>query len=239
MLIALCDDETESLTFLQKVISKYFQTRDIPVQIDLFLNGENLLQASAVYDIYFLDIYLPGISGMDTAEALLKKNSRANIIFSTSSSLHAVEAFSLNAAHYLLKPFSSEHVENALDRCMARLKPEDGKYLKIKTRQTVIPIAWKNIIYIEVQNKICTVYTKKGTYQTYATLDSIYENLNDDCFMKPQRSYIVNMNYIDSFYFGRLELRNGKEVILSRSQRTQLKQQYQDFLFSMARKGEL
>ncbi|MDO5785523.1 MAG: LytTR family DNA-binding domain-containing protein [Eubacteriales bacterium] len=239
MLIALCDDDENYLNCLHRIVTEFFFQKNILLRIDTFLKGEDLLNAGIHYQIYFLDIYLPDISGIEIASRLHENGDHPNIVFTTFSPDHAVEAFSLNAVHYLLKPFSSQSVADALKRCLEHQKKGTEKYLEIKSRQSVIPVPLKNIIYIEVQNKVCTIYTEKSSYQTYASLDSIYEALDDRCFMKPQRSYIVNMNYIEAFYFNQLKLRGGKEIILSRSQRTQLKQQYQSFLFTLAREGEL
>ena len=57
--------------------------------------------------------------------------------------------------------------------------------------------------------------------------------------MKAQRSFIVNMNFIELFYFDHIVLANGKDIVLSRSNRTELKNQYQQFLFRLARRGEI
>ena len=58
-----------------------------------------------------------------------------------------------------------------------------------------------NIVYIEVLNKICTVHTEKNNFQTYISLDALSELLDSTSFIRAQRSFIVNMKYIESFYF--------------------------------------
>lgn len=239
MNIAICDDDPSSLKELKEMVSRYFSEKDQLVQIDLFTECAGLLPRIHDYEILFLDIYLPEGSGMDIANALREEGSSANVIFTTSSRLHAIEAFSLNAVHYLVKPFTSQEIKSALDRCMQRMNADHAEILEVKTGTTIVPVPQKNIIYIEVQNKICSIYTEKGVYQTYASLDSIYENLNGRYFLKPQRSFIVNMGNIDTYHFDRLILSNGKEIALSRNSRQQLKQQYQNYLFDLARKGEL
>ena len=80
------------------------------------------------------------------------------------------------------------------------------------------------------------IHTAKRSFQTYMTLNSIFELL-DDSFMKAQRSFIVNMHAIESFYFDHIVLTDGKDIVLSRKNRSDLKKQYQDFLFHAARRG--
>lgn len=101
---------------------------------------------------------------------------------------------------------------------------------------------WKpafTIIYIEVFNKICTIHTEKNSFQTYTSLDALSELLDGDSFMRAQRSFLVNMKYIESFYFDHIVMQSGKEIVLSRNNRAGLKNQYQQFLFHLARRGTI
>lgn len=179
-----------------------------------------------------------GISGMEAArDAGLTGQSR--FIFTTSSREHALEAFSLNAAHYLLKPLTKDAVREALRRCLPRPEENFPKLLEVKTGPGIVPVPIDNIIYIEVFNKICTIHTEKNSFQTYTSLDALSELLDGDSFMRAQRSYLVNMKYIESFYFDHIVLQGGKEIVLSRNNRAELKNQYQQFLFHLARRGAI
>lgn len=183
-----------------------------------------------------MDIYLGGINGVETARDI-SRTGRGRFIFTTASREYALEAFALNAAHYLLKPLTKNAVREALGRCLPRHEDEHPKLLEIKTRQGIVPIPMDNIVYIEVLNKICTVHTEKNSFQTYISLDALSELLDSTSFIRAQRSFIVNMKYIESFYFDHIVMHGGKEIVLSRSSRTELKNQYQQFLFHLARRG--
>lgn len=183
-----------------------------------------------------MDIYLGGINGVETARDI-SRTGRGRFIFTTTSREHALEAFALNAAHYLLKPLTKNAVREALGRCLPRHEEERPKLLEIKTGQGIVPVRMDNIVYIEVLNKICTVHTEKNSFQTYTSLDALSELLDGASFIRAQRSFIVNMNYIESFYFDHIVLQGGKEIVLSRNSRAELKKQYQHFLFHLARRG--
>ena len=187
-------------------------------------------------DIIFMDIYLGGINGVEAARDISRAG-RGRFIFTTASREYALEAFALNAAHYLLKPLTKNAVREALGRCLPKREDEHPKLLEIKTRQGIVPIPMDNIVYIEVLNKICTVHTEKNSFQTYISLDALSELLDSTSFIRAQRSFIVNMKYIESFYFDHIVMQGGKEIVLSRSSRTELKNQYQQFLFHLARRG--
>ena len=210
-------------------------------QITHFFSGEDLLTAqnkNTPPDIIFIDIFMKGISGIETAKNIVRKRG-SRFVFTTNSREYALEAFSLNAAHYLLKPLTKEAVREALRRCLPRLEDAEARMLEIKTGQGITPIPTDNIIYIEVYNKICTIHTEKNSFHTYTSLDSLFEHLDMVSFMRAQRSFIVNMKYIESFYFDRIILHGGKTIVLSRTNRAKLKKQYEQFLFHLARRGAI
>lgn len=238
--IAICDDNEMDSNHLQDSICSFCAKYNLPVIIDTFCCGEDFLdgQKQQSYEIIFMDIYMTGISGIDTIRTLnLSGNSQ--IIFTSTSREHAIEAFGLNATHYLLKPLTDIDVEEALNRCLQRLGSFPTKQLEIKTTRGTVPIPIDNIIYIEVLNKICSIHTEKNIFQTYMSLNTLFELLDDDAFMRAQRSFIVNMHYIEAFFFDHVVLKDGKEIILSRNNRPELKEQYQNFLFESARRGTI
>jgi len=234
--IALCDDETLSLYTLQELVQSFCEERKLETEIDLFSCGEDFLASTQEYDIVFMDIYLPGINGMETV-ARYDGSSRRQVVFTTTSREHAVEAFGLDAAHYLIKPLTAVGVTEAMERCLARLGKNTQKGLVVKIGQGTVSVPMEKIVYIEVLNKLCTIHTAKSEFQTYTSLDALFEQL-DDSFLRVQRSYVVNMAFVESFLFDRVILQGGTEIMLSRNNRAELKKQYQRFLFDLARRNE-
>lgn len=237
MRIAICEDEPEFADILREQIQAYFTAHNLPVQIDWYPSAKALLETEASCDILFTDIYMEGVDGLQLFRRLRERGESIPILFTTVSLNHAIDAFALGAIHYLVKPYSFEQTAQALDRCMEYLRRVPGRILNVKSGSAVIPIPQDRILYIEVQDKLCTIHTEKHEYHTYTSLDAVFEMLNNDNFMRAQRSYLVNMNYIEAFQPGRLVLKNGKEIVPSRKNRGKLKKQYQDFLFALARNG--
>lgn len=238
MNIALCDDIPDILDNLKTYLEDYSKDNNIKLNIDCFDCGEAFLHCEKHYDIVFMDIYLGKISGMETIRNY--RNSRSSqIVFITTSLDHAIEAFGLNATHYLVKPLTQKAVSEAMDRCLTRLELKSNKFIEVKTIGGMRPIPLENIIYIEVFNKVSVIHNKVNDIQTYTSLDALFKLLGDGCFMRAQRSYIVNMKFIDTFFFDRIVLEGGTEIILSRNNRGKLKKQYQQYLFNLARRGQL
>lgn len=237
--IAVCDDEEKDRKFLKSQIDTYMKRNNITGNISLFSCGEDFLSAQPdkPYDIVFMDIYLTGINGVDTILEASARNT-FQLVFITVSHEHAIEAFGLDATHYLIKPVTERTVTEAMERCLSRMEANDIKYIDLKTNTGNVSIPIDRIVYIEVYNKTCIIHTEKNKYVTKSSLDAAYELLDDGTFMRAQRSFVVNMRFIESFSFNCITLYGGLEITPSRRNWDELKNQYHQFLFQLARKGE-
>ena len=175
-----------------------------------------------------------GLTGIEMVQNIPLRYRPRFLIFTTSSREHAIDAFALNATHYLVKPLTREDVFCALDRCMKQ--QSDSPVLALHNAAGLITIPLSSIVYLESFNKRTLVHTATEIISTYDTLSSLMEQL-DSRFLRPQRSYIVSMAHISSFHYDHLILDNELEITLSRKNRKELKQQYQDYLFQAAREN--
>lgn len=236
--IAVCEDNESDSILLSEQLDEACEKLDIAANIDLFCTGEDFLSAceNNKYHIAFIDIYLDGITGIEAAKRVKEP---CRLVFTTASAEHAVQAFGLNADHYLLKPTTAEMVTEALKRCVDAFSVKSAQVLAIKTGKKIMRIPMENIMYIEVENKVCHVYTEDCVYTASASLNSLFEYLDDELFMRAQKSYAVNMNFIEYFYYDHIIMRGGREITLSRNNRSELKNQYQQFLFGQVRSGKV
>lgn len=237
MQIAICDDETIEIMILSERVKQYMNSHGFEYTLQTFMSGEELLEATATttFDVIFLDILMPGITGTQVVKELKSQSIPSKVILTTTSREHAIEAFSLNVVHYLLKPVKYEDLAEGLDRC--ELKAENEPLLIIHNSLFNIPILQKNIFYIEVYGKICNIhyFDEKGEIQnveTRASLNSIGDELVLPIFMKPHRSYILNMNYIEKIDYAYIHLARDITVPVSRNEKRTIQQQYEEFLYS-------
>ncbi|MCD7765292.1 MAG: response regulator, partial [Lachnospiraceae bacterium] len=121
MRIAVCDDSIREQEQLLAAIRGYDPTR----KPECFVSGKDLLEAAAKeppFDIVFLDIYMPGENGVEIAESLCEVSPSTGIVFVTTSTDHAVDAFSVHALHYLVKPVTGDGVTEAFQRLSEKRK---------------------------------------------------------------------------------------------------------------------
>ncbi len=236
MRIAICEDEPRDRQVLEAYIYSYCSRRGLPVSVDCYADGEALLQATQPFGALFMDVFLTGADGTEIVARLLSRQS-CPVVFVTSSREHAVEAFHLGAVHYLLKPVTQQAVDEAMERCLAQLDRPASPVLTVKSGHDTLPVSVERIVYIEASNKLSLIHTDGGTIRTYTSLGSLWSALDHGVFLRPQRSFIVHMGCIETLHYDALVLKNGVEIRLSRSNRTFLKQQYQRYLFDLARRG--
>ncbi len=229
-------DDGEELNALVEQIGAVCSEMGVEAMVFPFSSGEAFLSANRArgFDIAFMDVYMKGMNGIETVRSI-SANTPCRFVFMTVSTEHAIEAFALNAAHYLIKPATDEAIGEALRRCMPSDREKDGNTLEVRTGRFTARVLVNEILFIEVMDKFCAIHTKKERFDTHITLGALYEQLDKNVFIRAQRSFVVNMNYIDSFFFDRIVLKNGKEISLSRNNRAELREHYQSFLFRLAR----
>lgn len=219
-LIAICEDETYLLEELRKKAEAYLKTRHYPAEIRTFTSGEDLLKEQRPFDLILLDLVLPGINGLETAKRL---SSKSRIIFITSYREYAVDAFEVEAVHYLLKPVTDERLYQAMDRALNRSKQEDDRTLAlIKSGSThILPI--RDILYCEVFDHRVCIHTAQGNYEYSGTLDMLEGKL-DGRFFRCHRSYLINMSHVVGQEKGTALISNGNRVLISRRKQAEFMQ---------------
>ena len=128
--IAVCDDESKYLEKIKSITAQYASEKGLLFDVRAYDSPSDLLdaiEAGEEYSIYVLDIYMPGITGMSVATQLRDMGVESPIIFLTSSPDFALQAFGVNATHYILKPYDKDSVFNALDKALneiGMMRPE-------------------------------------------------------------------------------------------------------------------
>ncbi|MDD2413699.1 MAG: LytTR family DNA-binding domain-containing protein [Eubacteriaceae bacterium] len=133
--IAVCDDTPEDLSIIMQQTKKYLSVHGLEANVEGFSHPDALLTASEkkLFHLYLLDIVMPMMNGIEVGRMLRKHHNGAQIIYLTTSDEFAVEAFSLQAVHYLIKPFTGKKLDDALQRAIDNLSSPGSKGLVIRT----------------------------------------------------------------------------------------------------------
>ena len=155
-------------------------------------------------DVVFLDISMPGASGMQLAEALRKLKNPPAVVFVTAFSDHALEAFEVDAVDYLMKPVNEERLLHAIDKVAAGAKPPvpETKSSSIERipvekggRKVLIPV--EQIRYIMAKDDYSCIFTEDDRYLSTTSLAQFESKLSDFGFFRVHRRYIVNLAVVE------------------------------------------
>lgn len=192
----IIDDEPLSRDVLRKYIS---ELKDLT----LIAECRDAFEATAVLsrekvDLLFLDINMPGLSGISFARSLTVS---PLIIFTTAYPEFAVEGFEVNALDYLVKPFSFERFLTAVNRAQLRLqeqipRSESSRKIVLKADKKIYALEFSDLLFIEGQGDYIKVYLKDKSLMVHHTMKHILEALPADEFMRVHKSYVVNLQKI-------------------------------------------
>ena len=124
MRIAICDDEAVFRTYLRDILVKDSLARGTDIQVAEYADGEALLEALEAPDDYvdvvFLDIRMPGMDGLETAQAILEEHPEAKIVMVSSLAYDDTidEAKSIGTKTFIYKPFEKEQLLSTLDEML-------------------------------------------------------------------------------------------------------------------------
>lgn len=224
--IAICEDEKYILEELRKKVQEYIKQKQLTANVQIYMSGEDFLKEKTPHDIVLLDMMLPGISGIEVAKQIYHKSC---IIFITFYEKYALDAFDVNAVHYLIKPVTDERLYLALDRAVSRLEQIDYKMLTlVKAGKTQI-IHIHDILYCEVFNHQVIIHTMQKKYDFSGTLDML-ENELDGGFFRCHRSFIINMRCVVGREEGVAIISNGDRILISRRKQAEFMQKLLKFL---------
>jgi DNA-binding LytR/AlgR family response regulator len=202
--------------------------------VDVFNISSELVDVTekgTVYDIYLLDIYMPGISGMSIATELRSRDIKSPIIFLTSSTDHALEAFGVNATHYLLKPYTKTNFYVGMDKAMQSITSHRDDSIVLKVDNEYRSISVSNILYCEAEDKYQRLYLKNGErLLVRITGTELYKQLSAfDCFYRCGRAHIVNLNHIRKVGQDGAAFKDGVQLLLPRSVLAGLRKAFFDY----------
>lgn len=218
MKIAICDDEEAFIEKTIEMINLILADTD-SCTITACSSGEELIEKhiQEQYDIIFLDIEIGGISGMDAAREIRKSDPKVIIVFLTGYAEFAPEGYEVGAYRYLVKN-QPTYVFNDQFRSIFDEYSLNHKLFEISDRNMKSYIYLKDICYFEVLNKRITVYTLTNKYEFCGKMTDIEQQFkNDSLFIKPHKSFLINLSHIRAICTTDIIMANGRKVPLSRN----------------------
>lgn len=231
MRIALCDDEARENENLKKLIAQCAFDMDLDLECETFTDGRELLTRER-FDLYFLDFCMDAINGIDLAQALQEKFSHCvTICFLTNYETAAAESINrqIHADGFLRKPVDLAQLSEKLDRFSRfsffnRFELRQGKRFQTLYAQ--------DILYAEACDKQVKLHLFDRVEVYNYLLRDIADILPKSTFFRIQRSYLVNLQYVDSYDAKSVKLKNGETLPLKAKD---FQKAYHAYMFNLNR----
>lgn len=195
--IAVCEDNDADLAHLRSLLC---QTK-ILCDFTEYTSAEPLLldleSGQKHFDLFLLDIFLPGRNGVETARRIRRLDEKAVLIFLTVSEEFYREAFDLYAFHYLIKPIRLTELTEVLTKASDHIcAPEET--LPVMSHRQKLLLRQADIVYIDSSSHMLCFHMQDGQkYFSYGRLDEIHTRLASGLFVRCHKSFIVNLIYVE------------------------------------------
>lgn len=227
--IAVVEDSEQERKELVDCLTQYARQNGLQFQITHFPDAIRLIDGyKANYDLIFMDIKLPGMSGMEAAKRLRQIDRSVTLVFVTNMVQYAVEGYSVEAFDYILKPINNYAFQLKLKRILAHIGSKSSEGIVIRTADGAVALRLREIHYVEVEGHYLNWHTQDKIYRTLGPLKSISQELPES-YCPISRWNVVNMQYITAVE-GDDVIVNGQRLRIGRSYKQKFLQAYAEYM---------
>ena len=229
----IVDDDPQDARALIELIRRYGQAKSEEFQFTHFTSAMEMLSSKRNYDLCFLDIDMPGISGMEAAHLLRTYDETMPIIFVTNLAKYAVKGYEVGATGFILKPVSYGNLSMALDRALREVGKNTNRSIIVNAEDGLHVIAFNSIVYIDVSGHTLSIHQDGGEVtEMRGSLAQIEQDLEGAPIIRISKSCIVNMDKIQVINAAGLRMAGGDVLKISRTRKREIVDAITDYLGS-------
>jgi DNA-binding LytR/AlgR family response regulator len=209
----LVDDEMPSLEALEHVLAKSGAVQVAGKYTDPLEALEKIRETKP--ELVFMDIEMPELDGFSAAREIINMGFDTHIVFATVFEKYALKAFEIDAADYVVKPFSEHRLRITVDRIIKRvqgghkawravnalikqhLSGREPDKIAVWRENSIVLLDLEAILYFTVEEKKVMVHTVKGVYESSGSLAELEERLGHKGFFRCHRAFLVNLDFVD------------------------------------------
>jgi len=224
--IALCDTDCAFLSALHDRVGAFFADNDIPHSIWEYHSSETLLSENRSFDLVLLDSVFHKMKGIDVADLLRRKKSRADIIFISAHLQHAPLGYMVNALRYVLKHEINSMLDEAL-RAFLTKHERSNRTITVTIAGNPVTIILRKILYVESKAPKVRFYLTDGVLDSFkSTLDAVEEMLPKFGFLRIHKSYLVNLSHVNQMNNYWCYLGDGNKLPIAQKKHKDAKKKY-------------
>ncbi len=194
--IAIVEDDLVEQQRLLQHLRRYQEEHQLVFRFSLYTSALDFLEEKTAFDIVFMDIMLPNMTGMEAAARLRAFNSSTVLIFVTMSEQYALKSYEVDALDYIIKPVTYQRLTMKLQKAIKVDEAASGGSIIINDARGVVKCATGDLLYVEVHGHKLDYHTKDGVYTAYGSLNDLERVLGVYRFMRCNSCYLVNPQHI-------------------------------------------
>lgn len=237
MKIAICDDDVLCREQILDVVNAYISQKNQDISVSVYDRATALIDAVqrfGSYDIYILDIIMPGINGIKLGVELRSLDPDGKILYLTSGIEFAYESYQVKAFDYILKPVRQDRLFAALDDAISVIANRKIKSLIVKTRDSQVKLTMDQILYVELVDRRMVYHTLSGESVESSSIrttfaEGIRELLTDGRFVLCGSGIAVNLYHITKADMETLFFKNGKKLHIGKRSGRKMMSIWSDF----------
>ena len=234
---AFCDDDPLAINEIKALFDQYCEVNVQEIACTVFHSPLELLaemEKGTHFDILFLDVIMPGQNGMNVAKEIRQYDNTVKIIFLTSSSEFAVESYTVDAFFYYVKPIKAEVFCRLMDSAISECEKEKHGSLILRCKCGITRIALEKLVYCEVMGRNLVFHLENGVnLESIGSMDELSNELAKyGNFLRPHRSFLINMEYIQSISYKAITLDNLEKIPIPHGKCSEIKNLYLDYAFN-------
>lgn len=244
MKIAIVDDIEAEVRKIDDLLNEYSGLKELEIQTETYHSAESFLSDfnTKAFNLVFMDIYMDGITGVEAAQEISRKNSDVLIVFLTTSPDHMQEAFRIHAFDYIAKPVEKDRFFGVMNDVQARLaKKQPDPVLTFISQRNEISLYYSEIAAITSLGNYLEISIKSGkVYKTRMTFSVISEQLlQDSRFLIINRGVLVNMDFVIDISEKSCAIMNGIQFPVNTREHKKMRQTWLNYSIAQIRKESL
>lgn len=231
--IAIVEDQPQDAAHLTKCLETFAAEQGIEFSIKAYADGMDLIEENKIeFDIILLDIEMPHLSGMRTAELIRMKDLSVCIIFVTNVAKYAIQSYDVDAFDYLMKPLRYQLFANKMKKTVTYVELHRTQYIWIEDHDGLMRVPVSEILLIEKDKNYLVYRTAERDYRERGSIADAETKVQGKGFAKVNSGCVVNLLHVNGMGKDTVRVRND-EIPISRQQR----KGFQELLMNYIRDG--
>ena len=230
MRIAVCEDDNIVAAYLEDYLSSLSVQN---IEYEIFTSGNDLIhymeQEKTSFNIFFMDIEMPGRNGIETSAYIREHDKNALIIFITDHQDYVYQVFEVLPFRFLIKPVQREQLNTVLKDAILQINTAK-KLFFFKIGKQQFQVAYDEILYFEGNLRKVRLVSTVGEWDFYGKISKVFSDLDVNLFLQSHSSFLVNMEYIRCITETEITLTNGMTIPISKKFRDSVKQRHMEYV---------